>query len=177
MKAINGTGSNAGKAWVQGAAYTAYYSQYWWDYESNRPYGWVINVSTAGISSDVVSMQISVMNQDQNYFAPRFWKAEWSLKNDHSAEADKDWHLIGEYTVPDVSTWSNTLFSSSVGFKQINFPLPQEILGHDNVYIRLCPVNDLCSNGADYANAHMNEKETGALASCVLEYFAIRYNK
>ena len=96
VKAINGTGSNAGKAWVQGAAYTAYYSQYWWDYESNRPYGWVINVSTAGISSDVVSMQISVMNQDQNYFAPRFWKAEWSLKNDHSAEADKDWHLIGE---------------------------------------------------------------------------------
>ncbi len=78
--------------------------------------------------------------------------------------------------VPDVSTWSNTLFSSTVGFKQINFALPQEILGHDNVYIRVCPVNDLCSDGSDYANAHMKEKESGT-ATNVIEYFAIRYNK
>lgn len=175
-KSVNGTGSNSGKAWVTGSIFTGWYNQYWWDYENDRPYAWIFNVSTAGISSSVVSMQLSMMNQDQTYYAPRFWKAEWSLVNDHSAAADKNWHLIGEFTVPDVSTWSNTLFSSSVGFKQIDMKLPQDILGHDNVYIRICPVNDLCSNGADYANAHINEKETG-LGTNVIEYFAIRYNK
>ena len=93
-----------------------------------------------------------------------------------SAEADSKWHLIGEFTVPDVSTWSNTLISSSVGFKQMNFALPLEILGKDSVYIRICPANDFCSDGADYANARLKDKETDSHVS-VLEYFAIRYNK
>ena len=178
VKTINGTASNSGKGWVTNTTLTGYYNQYWWDYENERPYAWLLNFSTAGISSNVVSMQVSMMNQDQNYFAPRFWKAEWSLTSDQSAAADKDWHLIGEFTVPDVSTWSNTLFSSTVGFKQINFALPQEILGHDNVYIRICPANDLCSDGSDYANAHMKEKEAEIItATNVIEYFAIRYNK
>ena len=176
VKAVNGTGSNSGKSWVPNSVFTGYYNQYWWDYENDRPYAWIFNVSTAGISSSVVSMQLSMMNQSQTYYSPRFWKAEWALKSDMSAASDKDWHMIGEFTIPDVSTWSNTLFSSSVGFKQINLPLPQEILGHDNVYIRICPVNDLCSDGADYANAHMLDNETG-LATNVIEYFAIRYNK
>lgn len=176
VKDVNGTGSNSGKAWVPGSVFTSYVNEYWWDYENAHPYAWLVNFSTVGISATNISMQISVQNQDQSYYTPRYWKAEWSFDSDQSVEADKNWHLIGEYTVPDVSTWSNTLYSSSVGFKQINFSLPAEILGKENVYIRLCPVNDLCSDGSDYANAHLNEKESGKSVS-LLEYFAIRYNK
>lgn len=121
-------------------------------------------------------MQLSMMNQDQSYYAPRFWKAEWSYTDDMSEKADGKWHLISEFSIPDVSTWSNTLFSSSVGFKQMNFALPLEILGKDNVYIRICPANDLCSDGSDYANAHLKDKESG-LCTNAIEYFAIRYNK
>lgn len=176
VKKVNGTGSNSGKAWTPGSVFTGYANEYWWDYENERPYAWLINFSTEGISTSRISMQISVMNMDQSYYSPRFWKAEWSFVPDQSAEADSQWHLIDNYTVPDVSVWSNTLFSSTVGYKQINFDLPLEVLGHENVYIRLCPENDLCSNGSDYANARMNEKESGRSVSC-LEYFAIRYNK
>ena len=166
--------TNFGKGWCQNIG-TGFSNVNWWDYETNRPYAWIFNFSTEGISTGRLSMQISVMNQSQKYFSPRYWKAEWSFKNDHSEEADKDWHLIGEYTIPDVSTWSNTLFSSTVGFKQLDFSLPLEILGHDNVYIRLCPVNDLCSDGVDYANANIIDGDAPGVS--VLEYFAIRYNK
>ena len=44
------------------------------------------------------------------------------------------------------------------------------------LYIRICPANDICSDGADYANARLIDKETDSHVS-VLEYFAIRYNK
>lgn len=173
---VNGTGNNSGKSWVAGDAFTGFGNVNWWDYELDRPYAWLFNFSTVGISTGVLSMQVSMMNQDQSYYAPRYWKAEWSYVDDMSAEADSKWHLIGEFTVPDVSTWSNTLISSSVGFKQMNFALPLEILGKDNVYIRICPANDICSDGADYANARLKDKETDSHVS-VLEYFAIRYNK
>ena len=176
VKNVNGSGTNSGKAWVNGNVFTGYTNQYWWDYETDRPYSWIFNVSTAGISSDVVSMQLSIMNQSQSYYAPRYWKAEWSLVNDQTAEGDHNWHEIGDFTVPDVSVWSNSLFSSSVAFKQINMSLPLEILGHDNVYIRICPANDICSDGSDYANAHLKDKET-IVGTNVIEYFAIRYNK
>ena len=176
VKEINGTGNNSGKAWTNGNVFTGYTNSYWWDCENDRPYGWIIKFSTAGIATSHISMQISVMNQSQSYYTPRYWKAEWSLIPDQSAESDSQWHLIKEYTVPDVSTWSNTLFSSTVGFKQINFDLPQEILGQENVYIRLCPKNDICSDGSDYANARISGSTTQTGASSI-EYLAIRYNK
>ena len=126
-------------------------------------------------------MQIAVMNTQQTFFSPRFWRAEWALTDSQDPKDDSQWHLIGDYTVPDVSVWANTLYSSITAYKYINFELPQEILGHDNVYVRLRPTSDLCSNGSDYANARLHESSKGAAladqhASC-LSYFAIRYNK
>ena len=68
-----------------------------------------------------------------------------------------------------------------MAYKCINFELPQEILGQPNVYIRLRPTSDLCSDGSDYANARLNQSKSGAALaaehSSNLEYFAIRYNK
>ena len=121
------------------------------------------------------------MNTQQTFFSPRFWCAEWSLTDSQAPEDDSQWNMIGEYTIPDVSVWSNTLYSSITAYKAINFELPQEILGHENVYIRLRPTSDLCSNGADYANAHLNESKSGAALyaehASSLAYFAIRYNR
>ena len=107
--------------------------------------------------------------------------AEWSLTDSQAAKDDSQWNLIGEYTIPDVSVWANTLYSSCVAYKSIDFELPQEILGHENVYIRLRPTSDLCSDGSDYANARLNQSASGAALAAEhassLEYFAIRYNK
>ncbi len=166
-----------GKSNVSGNCFTAFASHYWWDYDNNRPYGWLLNFSTAGISTSHISLQISVLNTEQKWYAPRFWKAEWSTTDSQAAKDDSRWNLIGEYTVPDVSVWSNTLYSSIVAYKGINFELPQEILGKENVYIRLVPVNDLCSNGADYANARLMGGASETNHSSAIEYIAIRYNK
>ena len=177
----NGGTSMRGKANVSGNCYTAFSNHYWWDDDTGRFYAWLINFSTEGISTSHISMQISVMNTQQTFYSPRYWCAEWALTDSQAPEDDSQWNLIGEYTVPDVSVWSNTLYSSIVAYKYIDFELPQEILGHPDVYIRLRPTSDLCSDGSDYANARLNGSAAGAaLASqhaSSLEYFAIRYNK
>ncbi|WP_337756754.1 DUF5689 domain-containing protein [Alistipes sp.] len=180
---INYSGSTGlrGKGNVSGNCYTSFANHFWWDDDTDRPYAWLINFSTEGITTSHISMQISVMNTQQSFFSPRFWCAEWSLTDSQAAKDDSQWNLIGEYTIPDVSVWSNTLYSSCVAYKCINFELPQEILGQPNVYIRLRPTSDLCSDGSDYANARLNQSKSGAALaaehSSNLEYFAIRYNK
>ena len=167
-----------GKSNAYGACFTGWANHFWWDYDTGRPYSWLFNFSTEGISPNHISMQISVLNPQQNWYSPRYWKAEWSFTESQAAKDDSQWHLIGNYTIPDVSVWANTLYSSLVGFKTIDFELPLEILGQPNVYIRLSPTSDLCSNGADYANAHLIDQPAGEAAhASAIEYFAIRYNK
>lgn len=172
-----GSSSMKGKGTVNGNCFVTFSSSYWWDYDTNRPYGWLVNFSTEGISTNHLSMQIAVMNGQQSWYTPRFWKAEWSYTDSQAPADDSQWHLLKEYTVPDVSVNSNTLFSSIVAYKHIDFELPLEILGHRNVYIRLVPINDICSDGSDYANAHMSGNPTASQHISVLEYLAIRYNK
>ena len=119
------------------------------------------------------------MNTQQSFFSPRFWCAEWSLTDSQAPrrlamESHRRIHgarrfRLGEYAL---------LVDRGLQ-KYIDFELPQEILGHENVYIRLRPTSDLCSDGSDYANARLNQSASGAaLASehaSSLEYFAIRY--
>ena len=68
-----------------------------------------------------------------------------------------------------------------MAYKYINFELPQGDPRPENVYIRLRPTSDLCSDGSDYANARLNQSASGAALAAEhassLEYFAIRYNK
>ena len=174
----NQSSSMYGKSNVYGACFTGWASHYWWDYDTSRPYAWMFNFSTEGISTNHISMQISVLNTQQDWYSPRFWKAEWSEVDSMDPKDDSKWHLIGEYTIPDVSVWANTLYSSIVGFKSIDFELPLDILGKPNVYIRLAPVSDVCSNGSDYANDILiNQPKGDAAHASAIEYFAIRYNK
>lgn len=177
----NQSGSMCGKSNVSGGCYTGFASHYWWNDETKRPYAWLMKVSTQGISTDQLSMQINVMNSQQSWFTPRFWIAEWSETESQDPEYDTEWKPIGEYTVPDVSVWANTLYSSLVAYKCINFELPLEMLGKENVYIRLRPTSDICSDGADYANARLQDCTAGtslhASHASSISYIAIRYNK
>ena len=127
------------------------------------------------ISTDHISLQISAMNTSQRFYSPRYWKLEWGLTD--QVNDDSKWTLVAEYTVPDVSTWSNTLYSSIVGYKAMDFELPAAILGHENVYIKLTPANDICSTGADYADAVIGPDFNNDMHSSSLDYIAIRYNK
>lgn len=164
--------ANIGKGLVPAECYTAFTADTWWDYELNRPYSWLLNFSTKGISATKLSLQIAQLNTSQSFYTPRYWKLEWSTTDDKN---EYNWHLIDSYKVPDISVWSTALYHSVVGFKQMDFALPLEMLGQDNVYIRISPVNDICSSGSDYADAHMNASETGAHSSSI-SYIAVRYN-
>jgi hypothetical protein len=57
----------------------------------------------------------------------------------------------------------------------MNFMLPEAMCGLENVYIRLIPVNDICSDGGDYANDVIANGATPG--NSAIEYIAIRYNK
>lgn len=175
MRVAN-AGSGAGKGWCSSDCYCAFRSLKWWDFDQNRGYAWMLNFSTKGVSSKL-SMQISVLNSSQRFHSPRYWKAEWSEVDFMDPSKDAQWHPIGEYTVPDISQWTGTLFSSVVGYKAINMDLPAELLGKDNVYIRLMPVNDLCSSGGDYADTFITDDEDGDKHASSIDYIAIRYNK
>jgi hypothetical protein len=175
MRVAN-AGSGAGKGWCSSDCYCAFRSLKWWDFDQNRGYAWMLNFSTKGVSSKL-SMQISVLNSSQRFHSPRYWKAEWSEVDSMDPSKDAQWHPIGEYTVPDISQWTGTLFSSVVGYKAINMDLPAELLGKDNVYIRLMPANDLCSSGGDYTDTFITDDEDGDKHASSIDYIAIRYNK
>lgn len=171
---INYTSSgNRGKGHIPGECYAGFGSNFWWDYDSGKTYAWLLKFSTAGINASALSMQIATLNTSQEFYAPRYWAIEWATTDNQD---DANWRRIAEYTVPDVSVWSNTLYSSCVGHKHINFALPSEMLGKENVYIRLRPTRDLCSSGIDYAEAHMSDSPGDSHANSI-SYIAIRYNK
>lgn len=170
VKNINKTG----KAEVSGNCYCAFRSNFWWDYDLNRPYAWLLCFSTKDLQTDRLSLQISTINIVSAY-TPRFWVVEYSVETDsQKAEDDDKWHKVADYTVPDLSS-SNTLYCSSAAAKYIDFELPLTLLGQENVYIRLRPSSDICGNGVDYANARCSDSPGKAANN--LEYIAIRYNK
>jgi len=143
----------------------AWGNPYWWN--GDTVYSWEITFSTAGIETDRLSMQLSVLNESQAALTPRFWKAEWAADGG-------GFQQFAEYTVPDVGLWANTLPSQCLQFKPMDFPLPLEMLGHSQVTIRLTPANHRGSDGQAYANANFGW--SGSYHSC-MNYFAIRYNK
>lgn len=175
MRVAN-AGSGAGKGWCSSDCYCAFRSLKWWDFDSNRGYAWMLNFSTKGIAKKL-SMQISVLNSSQKFYSPRYWRAEWSEVDSMDPTMDAQWHTIDEYTVPDISQWTGTLFSSVVGYKAINFDLPEELLGKENVYIRLMPISVMCSSGGDYTDATITNDEEGDKHASSIDYIAIRYNK
>lgn len=170
-------GSMQGKSWCSTDCYCSFAQEHWWDYDLNQGYAWLLNFSTEGIVTDRLSLQISVMNTSQKWYSPRYWKVEWSETDSQSPADASKWALIDTYTIPDVSVWSNTLYSSIVGYKSIDIPLPLELLGKENVYIRLIPENDVCSGGADYADSVIGTEVNGDMHASAIEYIAVRYNK
>ena len=122
-------------------------------------------------------MQVSMLNQESGEkYGPRYWVAEWSLTGNTAAGHDNEWTLIGKFTIPDTVNWTPaTQLWQSAGFKPMNFELPLEMLGYDNVYIRLRPENRLQGTFLDYAVE--NTSSSDPMPWTAMNYFAIRYNK
>lgn len=167
----NGSTSMRGKANAYGGTYNSWAHNQWWNYDTNKGYAWLINVDLSSISfSQHPSLQISAFNSSQTWYSPRYWAVEWSTSDDQNGT----WNRIQEYTIPDVSVWANSLYSSIVAYKGMNFMLPEECCGKE-IFIRLVAISDICSSGADYADAVISDGATPG--NSAIEYIAIRYVK
>jgi hypothetical protein len=175
LRNANG-GSQAGKGQCPADCYCAFKSTNWWDFKNERGYAWMLNFSTKNVSKPL-SLQFTALNTSQKFYSPRYWKLEWSEVDSMDPADDSKWNLIAEYTVPDISQWTGTLYSSCVGHKAMNFDLPQALLGKENVYIRFMPTSTACSSGADYTDSILTDDVEGDKHSSSIDYIAIRYNK
>ena len=146
---------------------------YWWDFTNKKPYYWDLTFSTSGISTDVLSLQLSMLNQCQTGGTPRDWKIEWSTSGDY--DRDEDWSPIATFELPDITPsdlvpqrWMSPMF------KPMDFLLPQAMLGKETVHIRIGPRTDRASDMTAYRNRSIvNTRWIGG----TINYLAIRYNK
>lgn len=161
-----------GKGYSSPSHAIAFKNGWWWDENKDRPYAWLIEVSTKGISTNQLSMQLAMINYSQH--TPSNWIIEWSENNSMEAEADHTWKEIAKFYVPDIVNWSPTQPWQSAGYKPMNFVLPLEMLGKDKIYIRIMPQSKVCSSEHGFADGQMN---MNGEARNAIDYFAIRYNR
>jgi len=165
-----------GKGWYAANVYISWSSKYWWDSSNNRGYCWLVEFSTAGITSNNVSMQFAMYNNSQSALSPRYWKAQYSLTtSDTSAASDDQWKDICEFTVHDVAIWNTQNDWQTLGTRVYDFPLPTEILGQTKVWIRLMPRNNkAAAKSVDSYDSSTIKNNSGYNT---MDYFAVRYNK
>ena len=163
-----------GKGWFKDNLNLSWSNKYWWN--SGRGYCWLVNFSTEGITSDVVSMQFAMYNNSQSARSPRYWKAQYSLTTTScDASDDSQWVDIGEFTVPDVAIWASQNDWQTLGTRVYDFQLPVEILGHESVSIRLMPRNNkAAAKSEDSYDSSTIANDSGYNT---MDYFAVRYNK
>ena len=138
-------------------------------------HAWVIHFSTAGLSTDRLSLQISTLNASQEAMSPVHWKVQWAETNSLSTV----WKDIASYSVPDIVLWTMTQPWQSAGYKPMNFALPEEMLGLDDVFIRLIPADRKGNSTLGYCDSNFKNGTAGSSskANNAINYLAVRYNK
>lgn len=179
FEGINKT--EAGKGKTPKACLAAWSCWYNWNRESDRPYSWIFEFSTLGISTSQLSMQVAMLNlaasNDKVKYAygPRHWEVQWSTTG--RDEYDEDWTtVLEEFMVPDTVNWTPaTQAWMSPAHKPINVRLPLEMLNRPQVFIRIRPLRQM---GGDYTSFNVPPTDGNwMMPSTAMSYFAIRYNK
>ena len=138
----------------------------WWNTETDRSEAWLLHVSTEGVTTDVLSMQIAIQNRTIG--GPRYIKVDWSEHGDNNRD---DWNRITEFQVPDIVNWSLTQFWQCAGYKYIDIPLPLEMLGKNDICIRFSAANKKAGSVEEFV------AETIGTGEIAFSYIGIRYNK
>lgn len=176
------TGSNAGKGYVTSIVGSnplqslapALATTYTWNYDDTTDGaegsadGFLVCFSTKGISSNMLSLQLSVVNQADR--TPRRWKVEWSA----GGRKTDVWSLVGRYTPAMTETWASCKVWNLSGMKYVDMPLPLEMLDRETVYLRLVPAENSVSSYEHYYDPGTQITNTG---NSTLSYLGIRYNK
>lgn len=181
--AVKSTAVNTDGKGTDQANWLAWVTTYWWNASTDRPYAWVVEFSTAGISSDRVSLIMSVQSGRATLNAgPYFWKVQWSATGDY--ESDEGWFDVeAAQTAPDGSAYTFTqpdfpVFATQrswqlPAYKQVEIPLPAEIMGREKVWLRIQPASRL-SSGLGFLDGTI---PMGYNAAGAMDYLAVRYNR
>lgn len=181
--AVKSTAVNTDGKGTDQANWLAWVTTYWWNASTDRPYAWVVEFSTAGISSDRVSLIMSVQSGRATLNAgPYFWKVQWSATGDY--ESDEGWFDVeAAQTAPDGSAYTFTQLDFPVfatqrswqlpAYKQVEVPLPAEIMGREKVWLRIQPASRL-SSGLGFLDGTI---PMGYNAAGAMDYLAVRYNR
>ena len=181
--AVKSTAVNTDGKGTDQANWLAWVTTYWWNASTDRPYAWVVEFSTAGISSDRVSLIMSVQSGRATLNAgPYFWKVQWSATGDY--ESDEGWFDVeAAQTAPDGSAYTSTqpdfpVFATQrswqlPAYKQVEIPLPAEIMGREKVWLRIQPASRL-SSGLGFLDGTI---PMGYNAAGAMDYLAVRYNR
>ena len=181
--AVKSTAVNTDGKGTDQANWLAWVTTYWWNASTDRPYAWVVEFSTAGLSSDRVSLIMSVQSGRATLNAgPYFWKVQWSATGDY--ESDEGWFDVeAAQTAPDGSAYTFTqpdfpVFATQrswqlPAYKQVEIPLPAEIMGREKVWLRIQPASRL-SSGLGFLDGTI---PMGYNAAGAMDYLAVRYNR
>lgn len=101
----------------------------WWNDAKNIGASWNIQTSTTGITKPI-SLQIEGAS---NIGGPTNFITEWSTTGSDVGP----WNLVAEYTMQDITDFTNTLLTQVPGHKVVNFQFPLAASGLPNLYIRL----------------------------------------
>ena len=178
--AVKSTAVNTDGKGTDQANWLAWVTTYWWNASTDRPYAWVVEFSTAGLSSDRVSLIMSVQSGRATLNAgPYFWKVQWSATGDY--ESDEGWFDVEAaqtapdytFTQPDFPVFATQRSWQLPAYKQVEIPLPAEIMGREKVWLRIQPASRL-SSGLGFLDGTI---PMGYNAAGAMDYLAVRYNR
>ena len=160
--------NNDGKGNVASADFSAWTNEcQWWNTETDRSEAWLLHVSTKGISTEVLSLQVAMQNRTVGG-GPRYIRVDWSEHGDNNRD---DWQPISEFQLPDIVNWSLTQYWQCAGYKYVNIPLPLELLGKEDICIRFSAANRKSGSTEEF------DSQTITKGNVAFSYIGIRYNK
>ena len=121
----------------------------WWNWDYNCGNSVVLNVSTEGLSGEVLYVAFTFAGGGQqaksSSWFPTDWCVEYSTDGMSYSKADVPdmklrslpW-IYGHKNVGDIDSYS-TSYEAGLGFTEHFVPLPKELLGQRNVIIRISP--------------------------------------
>lgn len=141
----------------------------WWDYETDKPGAFMINLSTEGITSGNLTFIVSIGTTGPG--SPRYYNLDWSETGD--PEVDTDWTNIGSFTAPDTAQWPNTRWWQLPGqHKQLCVQLPSTIMNKKTVWLRIIPSCNKAGTTTGYDDGTIVTS-----AGVSITYLAIRSSK
>lgn len=136
----------------------------WWNTTANRGEYWLIEVSTAGITTPV-SLQL---DGNTDIGGPRNFVVEWASTNTGTTT----WQTAGTFTFEDVANWTSTLLTQVAGYKAVNIAFPAGASNLEKLYIRIRVANRTVGTSTAATGGTL-----GATTACRLGHLSIRYNK